>query len=117
MSNCLVALAMVLAGEAGVVPDAQPMIAHTVMNRVASDSFPNTIEAVLLQEGQWNGWAEPTDQSLYWARKVMRRDSDPTGGMLFALSGDDHKRLGCPVGDIVFVNRDHSVHLYREWCP
>ena len=109
-------LAAVLAGEAGVLPDAMPLIGHCVLNRVDSADFPDTVIDVLVQEGQWNGWADPTALSVYWAKRALRRKRDETGGVLFVLSGDDRRNLGCDVGDIIYVGDQWSVHGYYEWC-
>lgn len=111
----LLLLATVIQGEAGLVPAAMLLVGHAIMNRL-DDPRWSTIEEVINAPYQWNGRAEPSSLALYWARQVLRRDSDPTGGMIFVISGDDEVRLGCPAGDVVYVNGDHSVHGYREWC-
>ena len=111
----LLLLAMVMQGEAGVVPDAMPLIGHAVMNRL-DDPRWSTIEEVIEAPHQWNGRAEPSSLALYWARQVLRRNGDPTGGVVVVLSEDDRETLNCGLGDVVYVNRSWSVHGYKEWC-
>jgi hypothetical protein len=111
-------LAWVIMGEASLVPDAMPLVAHAVMNRVAHPAFPDTIVEVVEQPGQWNGRQQPNSLALYWARQVVRRDRDPTNGVLFVLSGADVNKLGCVSGDanMIYVNWNWSVHGYVRWC-
>ena len=114
----LVLLASVVEGEAGIVPEAMPLIGHSIMNRVADDSglWPNDVIGVIEQSGQYNGRAKPSSRAIAVARDVLRRSSDPTGGMLFVISGQDARWLGCGEGDIVYVSPAGSVHGYQEWC-
>ena len=114
--DSLLLLAMVIQGEVGLVPQAMPLVAHAVMNRVADHRWPDTVIGVLEQPHQWNGRADPSSLAYYWARRALRRDRDPTGGILFVISGDDRKVLDCDRGDVIYVVPDHSVHGYRSWC-
>ena len=114
ISNIVMILAIVLAGEAGPVDAAVPVIAHSVMNRVASDAFPGTVLAVL--EDGYNGRGTPTALHVTWARIVLRRRGDPTGGILYVISREDVELLNCGPGDVVFVEGPWEVHGYREWC-
>lgn len=116
ITNTVLILATVLMGEAGVLPEGMELIGHCVMNRVASPDFPDTVAEVLAQPWQFNGRTAPSSLAMYWARLVLRREHDPTGGVLFVLSGADRDRLGCPVGDVVYVGGEWSLHGYREWC-
>ena len=116
MTDPILLLAMMAAGEAGPLTDAIPLLMHCALNRVADPRWPDTVVQVIEQPHQFNGRAEPTWLHLYWARQVLGRDHDPTGGVLFVLSGDDRRRLGCPVGDVIYVGWDWSLHGYREWC-
>lgn len=113
--DTLYLLAMVMQGEAGLVPDAMPLVGHAIMNRL-DDQRWNTIQEVVETPGQWNGRAAPSSLALYWARQVLRRDHDPTGGVVFVISGNDRKMLRCDPGDVIYVNEDWSVHGYRQWC-
>lgn len=116
MTDPVLLLAIVMAGEAGVLPDALEMIGHCVMNRVLDPRWSDTVVEVIEQPHQFNGSARPTALHLYWARQVLKRHHDPTDGVLFVLSGDDRRRLGCPVGDVIYVGGEWSLHGYREWC-
>lgn len=119
MIDPVILLAMVLQGEAGVVPQSFEMIANVVMNRVSSEWWPDDVVSVVEQENQFNGRAEPSSLALYYARRALRRGNTPTIGafddIFFVLSGDDVRTLGFPPGDIIYVNWNWSVHGYREW--
>ena len=110
-------LAAVMAGEAGILgDDAMLGVGHGIMNRVVSPYFPDTVMEVLFQPGQWNGWEDPTEHHRSLAKAVLRRDHDPTGGMLYAYSEQDRQRLGFPEGDKVYgTGRVFRVHLYKEY--
>lgn len=113
--DSLILLAMVMEGEVGVIPDAMPLVGHAIMNRL-DDPRWSTVEEVINAPYQWNGRATPSSLAMHWARQVLRRDGDPTGGVVFVLSGEDKRNLGCDPGDVVYVNQGWSVHGYREWC-
>lgn len=114
----LVLLASVIEGEAGIVPDAMPLIGHSIMNRVADDSglWPDNVMGVIEQSGQYNGRAKPSSRAIAVARDVLRREYDPTGGVVHVLSGNDMRYLGCGVGDVIYVSPVASVHGYHDWC-
>lgn len=111
----LLLLATVIQGEAGLVPDAMPLVGHAVMNRL-DDPRWSTIEEVITAPHQWNGRAEPSSLAMYWARQVLRRRGDPTGGVKFVLSGNDRRNLSCGAGDVIYTSQDWSIHGYKEWC-
>ena len=114
----LILLASVIEGEAGIVPDAMPMIGHSIMNRVADESalWRDDVIGVVEEPHQYNGRAEPSPQAIAVAWQVLDRAYDPTGGVLFVLSGQDRQRLGCDVGDVIYVSPAGSVHGYQQWC-
>ena len=113
----LVALASVVAGEASIVPEAMPMVGHSIMNRVESEEWPDDVIAVIEQPHQYNGRAEPSLLAMAVALQVLNRTADPTGGVMFVLSGQDTRWLGCGEADMVYVSPAGSVHGYQEWCP
>jgi len=110
-------LAAVLVGEAGVLgDDAMLAIGHAIMNRVSSPYSPDTVMEVLFQPRQWNGWGEPTDHHRVLARLILRRQRDPTGGMLYAFSEQDREWLGFPEGDMIYGSGPiFRLHLYKEF--
>lgn len=74
-------LSHVINGEAGsdwISDEEQLLVGNVVMNRVASDKFPNTIHDVVFQEGQyactWDGNYEktPTPRAVENAKKVLQ---------------------------------------------
>lgn len=80
--NDLYILAHVLAGEAQSLPDEeQRYVGSVVLNRVKHGSFPNTIEGVVFQKGQyactWDGnyYREPTDRNWANARFLLENGS------------------------------------------
>ncbi|HEX6971382.1 MAG TPA: cell wall hydrolase [Limnochordia bacterium] len=88
-SDDLHLLARLITAEAGGEPFlGQVAVGAVVLNRVASEAFPDTIEAVIFQPGQFEVVArgrmdvEPTAQALAAARLAWL-GVDPTGGALF----------------------------------
>ena len=117
--NVILLLAMVLEGEAGLVPDAMPVVANVVMNRVESDHWPNDVVSVLNQPHQFNGRQSPSLLAYYHAKRALRRDEEVRQkyqDLHFVISGKDRQRLGCDIGDRIYVNWNWSVHAYEEWC-
>ena len=72
-------------------------VMHTVMNRVHSPDFPNTVSGVIFQPNAFS-WTRPTDPRhnaepkpgdpvyavcVYQAPFVLARDDDPTRGAVF----------------------------------
>lgn len=113
-SDAVWLLACILAGEAGVLSTpAMLAVGHVAMNRLADSQFPDAMIQVL-QEGFY-GRREPSDYHLYLARRVLRREHDPTGGMLYCLSEQDRLQLGLPEGELVYGEGRVKIHLYREW--
>ena len=114
--NVVFLLASVMVGEAEVLGEAAMLtVGHVIMNRVASDDFPNTVVEVIQQYRQWNGRGYPRRYHKGLARRVLRRPRDSTGGMLFCYSEQDRGRLELPEGDIVIGDGIFQLHLYREW--
>lgn len=78
-------LAHLIGGEAGAdwcTDELQLMVGSVVLNRVASDKFPNDLESVIFQDGQysvtWNGayYNEPTERTVANARYLI--ENGPT---------------------------------------
>lgn len=114
--NTVALLASVMLGEAGILgEEAMLAVGHVIMNRVSSNLFPDTVEDVIEQPYQWNGRAHPGAYHEALARKVLRRDHDPTGGMLYTLSENDRRKLKFPVGDRIYTWKIFKLHLYEEW--
>ena len=61
--------------------DMMMSVGSVVLNRVADDRFPNTIQEVVFQEGQyeptWNGtyWDVPTDEAVEVAEELLETGS------------------------------------------
>ena len=78
-------LAHLIGGEAGAdwcSDELQLMVGSVVLNRMADDRFPNDMESVIFQDGQysttWNGAYEnePTDRTVANARYLL--ENGPT---------------------------------------
>lgn len=104
MARAILILAIAIQAEA---PDllgshqdtAAEAIRWVVRNRVANPWFPDTIEAVLAQPGQFppflEGMAEPLEEwAIVSAEQVLVGNTDPTHGALFFYSQHDLQRLG-----------------------
>ena len=83
-------MAHLLAGECHSLPDDEQMyVGSVVLNRVKSDEFPNTIEEVVFQEGQYacvkdgNYYRKPTDSNWENARRLLENDSVLPDDVLF----------------------------------
>lgn len=101
-------LAALVSGEArGMTAEGQQAIAHVALNR---------LEAGYGWDG-WNGFDEPTSESVMNAYLAVKRDHDPTGGALYALSRNDMRYLGFEKADIVIENPENGQALYLlyEW--
>lgn len=80
-------LSHIISAEAGNCSrDMMISVGSVVLNRVADDRFPDTIEEVIFQEGQysptWNGafYQEPTEGALEVAEELLREGTkiDPS---------------------------------------
>lgn len=78
-------LAHLIGGEAGAdwcTDELQLMVGSVVLNRMASDKFPNEMEEVIFQQGQysvtWNGayYNEPSERTVANARYLL--ENGPT---------------------------------------
>lgn len=78
----LYVLSHIISAEAGnCSEDMMLSVGSVVLNRVADERFPNTIEEVVFQEGQysptWNGayYAEPTEEAVEVAKILLEDGS------------------------------------------
>lgn len=85
-------LSHLMGGEAGAdwcTDELQLMVGSVVLNRVASDKFPNDLESVIFQDGQysvtWNGAyeKEPTQRTVDNARYLLEHGPTIPGDVLF----------------------------------
>lgn len=77
--NDLYVLSHIISAEAGnCSEDMMLSVGSVVLNRVADDRFPDTIEEVVFQPGQysptWNGayYAEPTEGAIEAAKTLLK---------------------------------------------
>ena len=78
----LYVLSHIISAEAGnCSEDMMLSVGSVVLNRVADDRFPDTIEEVVFQPGQysptWNGayYAEPTEEAVEVAKTLLEEGS------------------------------------------
>lgn len=85
-------LAHLIGGEAGAdwcTDELQLMVGSVVLNRMASDRFPNTMEEVIFQKGQysvtWNGAyeQEPTERTVANAKYLLLNGPTIPSDVLF----------------------------------
>lgn len=85
-------LAHLIGGEAGAdwcTDELQLMVGSVVLNRMASDKFPNTMEEVIFQQGQysvtWNGayYNEPTERTVANAKYLLLNGPTIPSDVLF----------------------------------
>lgn len=93
-------------------------IAHTVLNRVDSSWWPNTVEAVVV--AGFHGHvrvSDPADWAAELAREAMGRRVDRARGALFMLSGDDLEARGWNAEGAIrcFEQGEYALCFFREW--
>ena len=77
----------------GCTPQEQAMVALTILNRVNSDSFPNTVYEVLISPNQYD--PKYTDYSLFiWSEEIEQ-------SVMYALECNDYHP------DMVYYRADH----------
>lgn len=105
-------LAYVLEGEAGCIgPDAMLATADTVLARVVSPYFPDTIEDVL---GAYYGSARPSEGALGIAMLAIFSPWRP-GPYLFAYGQGDVRRLGWRPGERIICKQGYCQHFSRTF--
>ena len=90
--------------------DAQVMVGHVAVNRMAHPSFPNNQMEVIKQG--FYGRAQPTQECLWSARLTMVTES--THDYLYVLSEEDRQYLDFGPGDEVIAG-PLPLHFYKEW--
>lgn len=115
-------LARAIEGEgAGLFADRDEVgawIAHTVLNRVASPWWPESVEEVVL--GGFHGYARVA-RPLRWATdlavEALAREEDLAQGALFVLSGEDLRIHGWAADGAIRVYRQggRSLYFFVEW--
>jgi hypothetical protein len=115
-------LARAIEGEgAGVFENREEVgtwIAHTVLNRLESPWWPDTIEKVVV-EG-FHGHvrvSRPSGWAVELARKAMTRQGDVAEGAVFVLSGDDLGAHGWRAEGALrcFEQGAYGLCFFREW--
>lgn len=93
-------LAHVICGEAQNCPDDEQLyVGSVVLNRVAHPSFPNSIQEVVFQPGQYactkdgNYYREPTPQNWANARLLLENGSVLPGNVIWQSGGRQGKGL------------------------
>lgn len=91
--NDLYIMAHVICGEGQGLPDEeQRLIGSVVLNRVSSPAWPNTIEEVVFQKGQYvctrdgNYYREPTDRNWENAKWLLENGSQLPEGVVYQLN-------------------------------
>ncbi len=94
--------------------EGQMLIANVVMNRVASEKFPNTVEEVILSPGQF----DPVETGAFYS---MEPTDTAKEAVIRALSGEDHsqgalyfqKSAATIWGDYEFLFRYGNHSFYK----
>ena len=90
----------------------QAMVAQTILNRMISDTYPDTLEEVIYQPGQFEVTEWPDFEDRGWTEQVERAvelalDSKlHPAKMLYFRSGDSYHSFGQPYmksGDMYFT--------------
>ena len=111
--NDLYVLSHIISAESGNCSE-EMMIAvgSTVLNRVADDRFPNDIESVVFQSGQysptWNGtyYNEPTEGAVEVAKMLLEEGSQIPEGVVwqaeFFQGTELWKTIESPWGSVMY---------------
>lgn len=102
----LIVMAHVITGEAGswwLTDEEQLLVGNVVMNRVASPMFPNTIQEVVFQPGQyactWDGnyHREPDARTIGNAQRILNGERFCPENVLYqsnSQQGEIYKQIG-----------------------
>ena len=106
--NDLYVLSHIISAEAGNCGEEMLIgVGSVVLNRVASDKFPDTIEEVVFQPGQyaptWNGayYDEPTDEAVEVAEMLLKDGSQYPEEVIWQSNvplGEIYKQIEPPPG-------------------
>ena len=93
-------------------------IAHTVLNRVDSSWWPDTVEAVVVAGFYGHvRVSEPVDWAMDLARQALVRKEDQAQGAMFMLSGDDLETRGWSAEGAIrcFEQGEYALCFFCEW--
>jgi hypothetical protein len=93
-------------------------IAHTVLNRVVSPWWPDTVQGAVVSG--FHGHvrvSRPADWAIALAREAMAREGDLAQGAVFLLSGEDLRAHGWRAEGAIrcFEQGPHTLCFFREW--
>lgn len=83
------------------------LIANVIMNRVADEHFPDTIEEVIFQNKDGEYQFSPVDDERYWKVKVAAKTKD---AVQRALEGEDYSE-----GALYFIARKRTSSGSAAW--
>lgn len=111
--NDLYIMAHVICGEGQGLPDKeQRLIGSVVLNRVNSPAWPDTIEEVVFQKGQYvcirdgNYDREPTDRNWENAKWLLENGSQLPEGVVYQLNKDVN-------GNGVYLETKYHTYSYK----
>lgn len=93
-------------------------IAHTVLNRVESSWWPDTVEAVVVAGFYGHvRVSDPADWAIDLAREALARKEDQAQGAMFMLSGDDLETRGWSAESAIrcFEQGEYALCFFCEW--
>lgn len=83
------------------------LIVNVILNRVASDDFPNTIKKVIFQNDGSDYQFSPVKSGKYWSVKVT---DETKKAVKKALEGEDYSK-----GALYFMARKHAKKASARW--
>jgi N-acetylmuramoyl-L-alanine amidase len=83
------------------------LIVNVILNRVASDEFPDTIKRVIFQNDDGDYQFSPVKSGKYWDVKVS---ADTKKAVQKALEGEDYSK-----GSLYFMARKHANSQNAKW--
>jgi len=83
------------------------LIVNVILNRVASDKFPNTIKKVIFQNDGEGYQFSPVKSGKYWKVKIS---NETKKAVQKALEGEDYSK-----GALYFMARKHAKKKSAKW--
>jgi N-acetylmuramoyl-L-alanine amidase len=83
------------------------LIVNVILNRIADNSFPDTVEDVIFQNKNGEYQFSPVDDKSYWSVKISDNTKE---AVIRALEGEDHSE-----GALYFVARKRTNTSSARW--
>ncbi len=83
------------------------LIVNVILNRIADDSFPDSVEDVIFQNSDGEYQFSPVDNKSYWSVKISDKTKE---AVIRALKGEDYSK-----GALYFIARKRTKSKSARW--